>query len=360
MMTKHRHTESEIATKLAIAEEMAAQGRLHGDIAKSLGISLMTYHRWRKARGKLVLSQRARDLERTDNPIEREQMSQIRELRLENSRLRNLLTDLLLEKVKLGEYVNARDPAHRMVGRNWADASVWSGGRAGHVRGFEEERSANLAHHPMSEFEGATLAATGLPPAAASADFIIRQPLASWGRSSNAIDLPSGGKDLRAQARGFGQAHPVARKDVLVLGLPSHGWMVPTPGAEYDQTSQWLRPWYRLRLRAGEGVGNVKGGAMFEGRDTRYDLSCGTAARSVMNSFFEHHKDSIRWHDRWVTERAVKHIAKAPNENKIPITRTVTEIITLVLHLWHELTGLGKTLAAPLRHRWAFAADLHA
>ena len=81
---------------------MAAQGRLHGDIAKSLGISLMTYHRWRKARGILVrsTSQPAGDAERTNMPVGREQ-SQIRELRLENSRLRRLVTDLLLEKVKL-------------------------------------------------------------------------------------------------------------------------------------------------------------------------------------------------------------------------------------------------------------------
>src|SRR5215831_20241266 len=102
MVTKRRHTASEIAAKLAMAEEMAAQGALHGDIAKSLGISLMTYHRWRKARGKLVrpMPRLARDAERTNIPIEREQTSQIRDLRLENSRLRNLVTDLLLEKVK--------------------------------------------------------------------------------------------------------------------------------------------------------------------------------------------------------------------------------------------------------------------
>ena len=119
-MTKRRHTASEIAAKLATADEMAARGDLHGDIAKSLGISLMTYHRWRKARGKLVRPslQLARGPGRTDIPIEREQMSQIRDLRLENSRLRNLVTDLLLEKVKLEERLNGSDPARRVVGRN--------------------------------------------------------------------------------------------------------------------------------------------------------------------------------------------------------------------------------------------------
>ncbi len=46
-----RHTEAEITVLLDQAQEMADQGTLHGDIAKSLGVSLMTYHRWRKARG---------------------------------------------------------------------------------------------------------------------------------------------------------------------------------------------------------------------------------------------------------------------------------------------------------------------
>src|SRR6266700_6900546 len=79
IVTKQRHTESEIAAKLAMADEMVAQGRLHGDIAKSLGVSLMTYHRWRKARG--TLSRRASrpmaDAERVDISPEREEMNQI-------------------------------------------------------------------------------------------------------------------------------------------------------------------------------------------------------------------------------------------------------------------------------------------
>jgi putative transposase len=116
IVARHRHTASEIATKLAMADDMASQGRLHGDIAKSLGISLMTYHRWRKARGALARhSQRPSGAERIDISAEREQ-SQIRELQLENSRLRRLVTDLLLEKVKLEEglhTVGRRTAAHR-------------------------------------------------------------------------------------------------------------------------------------------------------------------------------------------------------------------------------------------------------
>lgn len=120
IVTKQRHTEPEIAAKLAMADEMAAQGRLHGDIAKSLGVSLMTYHRWRKARGTLArpVPRLASDAERTDIPTEREQTSQVRELQLENSRLRRLVTDLLLEKVELEEGLHGSAANRRTVGRN--------------------------------------------------------------------------------------------------------------------------------------------------------------------------------------------------------------------------------------------------
>jgi hypothetical protein len=67
----------------------------------------MTYHRWRKARALVCLTPGpARD---SDASIEHEQMQRIRELQLENSRLRNLVTDLLLEKVKLTERLNESD-----------------------------------------------------------------------------------------------------------------------------------------------------------------------------------------------------------------------------------------------------------
>jgi putative transposase len=117
IVAKHRHTASEIAKKLALADEMTAQGRLQGDIAKSLGISVMTYHRWRKARGALAraAARPVAEAGRTDIPPERQQMSQIRELQLENSRLRRLVTDLLLEKVKLEEGLPAGSVTRRSL-----------------------------------------------------------------------------------------------------------------------------------------------------------------------------------------------------------------------------------------------------
>lgn len=113
MATRRRHTKPEIAAKLGIADELASQGKLPGDIAKSLKISVMTYYRWRKLRTTIVhaAAQSARDAGHTDtraertSPIERE-WSQIRNLQLENLRLRHLVADLLLQKVELEERLN--------------------------------------------------------------------------------------------------------------------------------------------------------------------------------------------------------------------------------------------------------------
>src|SRR5215467_12500655 len=105
MTTRHRHTDTEIAAKLATAEGMVAQGLLHRDIAKFLGISVMTYHRWRKTRVPRARSvpRTAADAPRPERHIDREEVNQIRELKLENSRLRRLVADLLLEKLELEE-----------------------------------------------------------------------------------------------------------------------------------------------------------------------------------------------------------------------------------------------------------------
>ena len=93
-MKTQRHTAAEIAAKLEEADALIANGKLHGDIAKALGVSIMTYHRWRKAR------------ESDASPIE--QTSRINELQLENSRLRRIVTDLLLEKMNLEEGIGSR------------------------------------------------------------------------------------------------------------------------------------------------------------------------------------------------------------------------------------------------------------
>jgi DNA invertase Pin-like site-specific DNA recombinase len=46
---KKRHSRAEIATKLAQANDLSTQGKLQSEIARTLGVSVMTLHRWRKA-----------------------------------------------------------------------------------------------------------------------------------------------------------------------------------------------------------------------------------------------------------------------------------------------------------------------
>ena len=49
MAKKKRHSRAEIATKLAQANDLATRGRRQSEIARTLGVSVMTLHRWRKA-----------------------------------------------------------------------------------------------------------------------------------------------------------------------------------------------------------------------------------------------------------------------------------------------------------------------
>ena len=94
-----RHSRVEVAKKLAQANDLARQGKLQSEIARKLGVSVMTLHRWRKAPS--PASQPAREVDEPD--WTRSGDDRITELQLENSRLRRLVTDILLETIKLEE-----------------------------------------------------------------------------------------------------------------------------------------------------------------------------------------------------------------------------------------------------------------
>jgi len=98
MATQKRHSKVEVATKLAQANDLAGQGKPQSEIARTLGVSVMTLHRWRKA------PPGPQPVHEADEPDwTRSGDDRITELQLENSRLRRLVTDLLLEKIKLEE-----------------------------------------------------------------------------------------------------------------------------------------------------------------------------------------------------------------------------------------------------------------
>jgi hypothetical protein len=108
MTKKKRHNAVEIAAKLGEADSLAAEGRTQREIAQALGVSVMTFHRWRKARPQRLRSRTASTPE--PNPVvpvadlsDAQRRTRIVELQLENTRLRKLVTDLLLEKMRLEE-----------------------------------------------------------------------------------------------------------------------------------------------------------------------------------------------------------------------------------------------------------------
>jgi putative transposase len=116
MAKKRRHAADEIAAKLREADALAVAGRSQSEIAKALGISVMTFHRWRKARPQLPS---VRSLHETVpehvNAVApasgAERAARIAELQLENGRLRKLVTDLLLEKMRLEDERSGRSRA---------------------------------------------------------------------------------------------------------------------------------------------------------------------------------------------------------------------------------------------------------
>ncbi len=94
-----RHAPVEISDMLRQAAEMMNGGMSQKDVCRSLGVSVMTFHRWRK-RAPLNEASTAPLHEHSNgssgpDPVE--------ELRLENHRLRRIVSDLLLEKVKIEE-----------------------------------------------------------------------------------------------------------------------------------------------------------------------------------------------------------------------------------------------------------------
>jgi len=106
-MKKKRHSHREIEAKLRQAEAMALEGKRQSEIVRALRISAMTYHRWRKARIAAPVPVAVAGESRSAAASE-SQTTRARELEVENQRLRRLVTDLLLEKVRLEEALQAR------------------------------------------------------------------------------------------------------------------------------------------------------------------------------------------------------------------------------------------------------------
>jgi putative transposase len=86
-MVKKWYTPEQIINKLREAEVMLSQGATLSAILKKIGISDVTYYRWRKEYGGMRVDQARR----------------LKELEQENSRLKKLVADLSLDNAILKE-----------------------------------------------------------------------------------------------------------------------------------------------------------------------------------------------------------------------------------------------------------------
>ena len=86
-MAGKRHTAEEIVAKLRQVDVLTSQGRPVAEAVRSIGVTEVTYYRWRQEYGGL----------------KGDQVKRLKELEAENTRLRRAISDLTLDKMILAE-----------------------------------------------------------------------------------------------------------------------------------------------------------------------------------------------------------------------------------------------------------------
>ena len=91
-MARKRHKTEEIIRKLREADVLIGQGQTVANVIRQLGVSDVTYYRWRKEYGGLKVDQAKR----------------FKEIEKENARLRRAVSDLTLDNQILQEVVRGK------------------------------------------------------------------------------------------------------------------------------------------------------------------------------------------------------------------------------------------------------------
>src|SRR5918993_1605077 len=86
-MASKRHTPEQIVAKLRQVDVLTSQGTPVADAVRQIGVTEVTYYRWRQEFGGLKTSQ----------------VKRLKELEAENQRLRKAVADLTLDKLILAE-----------------------------------------------------------------------------------------------------------------------------------------------------------------------------------------------------------------------------------------------------------------
>ena len=86
-MPRKRHKAEEIVAKLRQVDVLTSQGQSVADAVRSIGVTEVTYYRWRREYGGL----------------KSDQVKRLKALETENGRLRRAISDLTLDKLILQE-----------------------------------------------------------------------------------------------------------------------------------------------------------------------------------------------------------------------------------------------------------------
>jgi putative transposase len=86
-MPRKIHKAEEIVSKLRQVDVLMSQGTAVADAVRSIGVTQVTYYRWRREYGGLQM----------------DQVKRLKDLEVENQRLRRAVSDLTLDKLILAE-----------------------------------------------------------------------------------------------------------------------------------------------------------------------------------------------------------------------------------------------------------------
>ncbi|MFK0167159.1 IS3 family transposase [Rhizobium sp. NPDC090279] len=137
-MAAKRHKAEEIVTKLRQVDVLNAQGKSMAEAIRSIGVTEVTYYRWRAEYGGL----------------KGDQVKRLKELETENARLRRAVSDLTLDKMILAEAAKGKllSPARRRACVDHVTAELGvSERRACRVLGQHRSTQRKIAKTPDDE-----------------------------------------------------------------------------------------------------------------------------------------------------------------------------------------------------------------
>ena len=169
-MPRKRHKPEEIVAKLRQADVLVGQGQNVAEAARSIGVTEVTYYRWRQEYGGL----------KTD------QVRRLEELEAENARLRRAVADLTLDKQILKEAASGNYRAPRVA----VPASSTSETSSRSPSAVPAQRSVSTARRSAS-FRGAGTTRNSSPPTSSSSR--ASMAATATARSPNCCARPQAG-----------------------------------------------------------------------------------------------------------------------------------------------------------------------